>query len=317
MAVLHHLLIITLPLAALLWRVAEGAISVTVVSFPGPNTATPTLSGVLYLPSGYRTSTATFPAMVLMHGCSGIWSNRNVSARNKDNTPNLQNHIEKWGLKLAGQGIVALVVDSISNRKPAGVDMRDWQDQCGTADPSVDSYTVRVLDARAAYAYLIDTAAGLAPSIPSKVNSARVGLMGWSQGAQTVLTEAAESGRDSSTLRPDSDFLFRLPSITFYPGCGADLAFRTGSGSFWRPKFALRLNIGTMDDFYSDCQTRTTLAGSPSVFVGYTNATHSFDNVDQTWPTASCPSSPPPAGDTCAMKAADIDSLAFLQAALV
>ncbi|MCO5584487.1 hypothetical protein L7F22_038415 [Adiantum nelumboides] len=236
-----------------LWIVADGATSVTIVSFPGPNAATPTLSGVLYLPSGYSTSTATFPAMVLMHGCSGIWSNRNVSARNRDNSPNLQNHIEKWGLKLAGQAIVALVVDSFTIRNPVGVDSREWQDQCGSPDPSVDSYTVRVLDARVAYAYLINTTAGLAPGIPSRVNSARVGLLGWSQGAQTVMTEAADSRSDSSTLRPDTDFLFRLPSITFYPGCGANLGFRTGSdlsGSFWHPKFALRLNIGTLDDFY-------------------------------------------------------------------
>ncbi|WP_395854327.1 dienelactone hydrolase family protein [Cystobacter fuscus] len=291
-----------------LFAPGASAQTATLVTFPGPtgdNTLeSGQLSGVLYLPANYSTSN-NLRAVVLMHGCSGYWSNRVVGATNSNGTPNLQNQVEKWGLKLASEGIVALAVDSFTRRRQSmapDADSAPWQDQCSGKQYAgrVNPYTTRVWDAQAARAWL---------ATDSRINATRIGILGWSQGAQAAMVETAEKPTNT---------LFRT-TVLFYPGCGSDLGFGTPSASTWRPHHDLRFNIGTEDSFFSNCQSRATTAGSTYgstpgsghelVFVSYADAEHGFDGESQTWPTSTTTCSTP---DTCAMKDADIDSLAFL-----
>lgn len=155
------------------------------VTFPGHGIE---LSGVLYKPRGYDQDAGSvgserrvrFSAVVMMHGCSGIWSERVVGATNRDGSPNLQNNIEKWGIKLAESHVVALAVDSFTPRTPAGVtSSEEWQNQCndnpGPYAGAVSPYTDRVHDARAAWEFL--------NALPL-IDGTKIGLLGWSHGAQ-------------------------------------------------------------------------------------------------------------------------------------
>lgn len=308
-----HLLFVALA-ALSLSSLSASAQTVTSVTFSGPSGTgldSGLLSGVLYRPANY-TSGSGYRAVVMMHGCSGIWSNRTVGATNSNGTPNLQNQIEKWGLKLASEGIVALAVDSYTRRKPSTAGDSDWQNQCSgaTYGGAVDPYTTRVLDARAAWTYLASD---------SRIDSSRIGMLGWSQGGETVLVEAAETFRTSNTVRTGTDTTLFSVSVVFYPGCGSNLGFGSPSSSYWRPHRDLRMNLAELDSLCANCETRASTAintyGSTSgsghqvLRITYTGADHGFDGTSQTWPASSCTGS----GDTCAMEGADINSWIFFR----
>lgn len=294
------------------------AITIEEVSFPGDGV---TLTGVLYKPAGYDTSSG-FPAVIMMHGCTGMWSNRNPDAVNGDGSPNLQNHIEKWGRKLAIEGVVALAVDSFTPREPTNLPTdpaqrlaarKDWQDQCdgrhGADEP--DAYTTRVDDLLAARDYLV---------ADSKISPANMGLLGWSHGAQAAMVESAATPRDSNVARPAEEHLFAA-SVLFYPGCGKNLGFGDPDTGYWRPYMDVRLELGDADGFHDNCEKRAdqaiTTYGSGAgstheVFFGsYKDAAHSFDGVSQSWPTSQCILASS-GGDECAMRKADMESLQFL-----
>ncbi|MCB1614783.1 MAG: VCBS repeat-containing protein, partial [Pseudomonadales bacterium] len=291
---------------------SHAAVSVQTVTFNGPDAVV--LEGVMYQPENWANGSG-FSAVVMMHGCSGIWSSKNPDAVNGNGTPNLQNHIEKWGLKLAEEGIVALAVDSFTPRKPAEADAIEWQDQCSgsTYAGMVDSYTTRVLDSRSAWDYLATN---------SKINGNTIALLGWSHGAQASMVEAAETDKDNDVSRQASDHRFAA-TVVFYPGCGSNLGFGGVNSSYWRPYRNVLMQMGDGDSFHDNCQTRFDRAGSVYgaiadsghgvLFVSHAEAAHSFDATSQTWPADYCVDNPP-VGDTCAMNKADIESLAFLQA---
>lgn len=297
--------------ALTLCSTASLAQTVTEVTFNGPDNVQ--LSGVLYAPDLFDEEQGenVYSAVVMLHGCSGMWSNRNPDAENADGTPNLQNNVEKWGLKLAQEGIVALALDSFTPRTPNGVSDSDWQNQCSGATyaNSVDSYTTRALDARSAYDYLDGD---------TRINASNIALLGWSHGAQAAMVQAAETSRTSNTVRAGSEMVFAT-TVLFYPGCGSALGFGSPSTGYWRPYNDLIINVGDDDSFYSNCQTRANRAistygstagsGHEVVFVGHVDAAHSFDNGSQAWPVSECVNQ---VGDDCAMRSGDIDSLAFL-----
>lgn len=169
--------------------VRAGGITVERITFPG-HAGGIELSGVIYKPRGYDSvgvlqpgstgSPRLYSAVVMMHGCSGIWSERVVGATNRDGTPNLQNNVEKWGIKLAESNVVALAVDSFTPRMPADVtSSEEWQNQCsdnaGRYAGAVSPYTDRVHDARAAWEFL---------NAKPQIDGSKIGLLGWSHGAQ-------------------------------------------------------------------------------------------------------------------------------------
>ncbi|KAL3681537.1 hypothetical protein R1sor_024493 [Riccia sorocarpa] len=299
---------------ALLSTVCRGATpSPAYVTFPGPEGAT--LSGILYTPGPdfFSPQSCSYPGMVLMHGCTGIWSNRRVN-RTVRGTWDLQNHLEKWALKLAARRIVALVVDSFTSRVPPNLpaSSEEWQNQCtgSTFSNRVSPYTTRVQDARAAWRYLESL---------SNVMPNRIGLLGWSQGAEATMTEAGATLHDTNQIR--DDYLFAV-MVGFYPGCGDHLEFGGVVSSFWRPYTGFMLNVGTEDAFYTNCKSRveTSNRNHPSAaiqFPQYNLAGHSFDHKSEIWPSSKCAMPVVPSNaDECAMRAADIDSLAFIESFL-
>lgn len=324
------MIVLVLAVVALLYpSLIRAQITAGAVEFdahPDSDLAGGKLSGVLYLPSGYSNVTANaYAAVVMMHGCGGMWSDQNISAVNTrfhfalPGAPNLQNNIEKWGIKLAQSGIVALAVDSFTKRCPTSASMVVWQKQCvgTTYAGNVDSYTTRVLDLQAAYNYL--------DSRP-EIDNLKIAALGWSQGAQATMVEAAVTGRLSDIVKSVPTKFRR--TVSFYPGCGTDLGFGAPLTGFWRPHTKMHLHVGVVDGFESDCSDRVEQARSLTsveiTFPEYPGADHSFDNVKSTglasaemWPVAVCGSPTTPTGHECAMRSADINGLAFLQAGFV
>jgi dienelactone hydrolase len=133
--------------AALLVAAAGSARAAESVTFPSAGSeASVTLSGKLYHPPGG----ARVPAVVMLHGCSGI-----------------QDFELAYGDWLAGQGYAALMVDSLGPRGVAEV--------CGGGKPT---YHQRGLDALGALAYLRTR-----PDIDPK----RIALLGWSHGGGSII----------------------------------------------------------------------------------------------------------------------------------
>jgi len=273
----------------------------------------PTLPGRLFMPS-----TPNGAAIIMMHGCSGLWSQHEPGTV-------AQAAIEKWGRKLAEDGYVALAIDSYTSRTPPGIDPVDFQSQCtdDAFEGAVDSYTTRVADMDIGIAWL---------RYRFGWTAARIGALGWSQGGQSVLVRSAETPRDNNLSRfgdPASERTAQLASVVFYPGCGTHLGFvEDGSiaSSFWRPHRDLRLNHGGADPLHADCRDRVDIAwtsynaipesGHWLDYVEYPNAHHSFDGDVADWPNSRCAPDAPPS-DVCAARDADIASLEFLGERLV
>ncbi len=297
------------------------------VTFPGPSGVT--LEGVLYAPSVL--TPRNHAAVVMMHGCTGMWSGSSYPGAIPtgpfypvDTVPNLQSHIDKWGYRLAAEGYLALAVDSFSPRgdydpatarpEPASYQQHCGESDLGMTDP-VSPYYVRPLDAEAGKAYL---------ATQPDVDWFNIGLLGWSHGAEAAMTAAARTPNhlDVPKLVVTPPF---AATVAFYPGCGANLGFKTGgpidTSNFWRPLNPLRLNIGALDgntipNNPANCSARidgtrgaATHYATDAAYVEFAGAEHGFDGKtsSQTWPTSTCAT----ANNDCAMRTADLDSLAF------
>jgi dienelactone hydrolase len=124
------------------------------VRFPNASTLhRDMLTARLYRPRG----DGPFPAMVLLHGCSG-----------------LSEHYERWASWLTEEGYAALVVDSFFARHISNI--------CGPQGRMTLSVSDRVWDALGALAYL--------QSLPL-VDRDRIGVIGWSHGGSTALRASA------------------------------------------------------------------------------------------------------------------------------
>src|SRR5437868_7067483 len=123
------------------------------VRFPGPGRE---LAGRLYLPE----TPGRHPAIVLMHGCSGLWG---VGGQP---TPMYQN----WAETLRARGFVALHVDSFGPRGEKEI--------CTQADRPVRPGRERAQDAKAALRWL---------AARPDVDPDRIHVMGWSNGGSSVL----------------------------------------------------------------------------------------------------------------------------------
>jgi dienelactone hydrolase len=134
-----------------------------------------TAQGTVVVPEGK----GPFPAVVIMHGCSGVRPNS-----------------EMWARLLRDNGYASIVVDTFPLR---GVS------QTCTNLGRVQQYA-RVLDAYAALRYL-----GTRPDIAAD----RVGVMGFSNGAVAVLGAASDYWQERLTETP---LRFRA-AIALYPEC--------------------------------------------------------------------------------------------------
>jgi dienelactone hydrolase len=201
----------------------------------------------LFKPAG----AGPFPAVVMMHGCSGMFSY-------SDPTKGLANLYREWGDRLVTQNYVVLLVDSFT---PRGT-----QNECGNGSSGVSEVNARRFDAYGAYNHL-----GTLPF----VNKDRVGILGWSHGASATLA-TMESSVAPAGVKP-----FKA-AVAFYPGCGLYNAFGGISGSTWVPYSPLSILHGTEDGLYKDGKcairvSRAVQAGGSASLTPYTGAKHSFD----------------------------------------
>jgi dienelactone hydrolase len=192
------------------------------------------LQAWLYRPDG----DGPFPAQVLMHGCSGVEAVHHA-----------------WAKRLAAQGHVALIVDGFRSR---GVDH-----VCTYATFYKVSYGARIADAYAAAAFL---------RARSDIESARVGVIGWSHGGIIALKLAEEAPKTFNWLEvPIVPF---RSAVAFYPYCGSARDITV----------PLLILIGTADDWTpaASCKGFERLqrvTGRPVELVVYDGATHSFDEA--------------------------------------
>lgn len=207
------------------------------VSFPGPGLE---LAGRLYLPGGR----GPFPAIVMLHGCSGLWS------RSGEPTPSYR----FWAEHFRDRGFAALLVDSFGPRGEKEI--------CTQASRPVSESKDRPRDAHSALAWLASR---------GDVDRERIHLMGWSNGGSAVL----------HALRPDAapgdsrGARFRS-AVAFYPGCAL-----LSRGEFL-PAAPLLIQAGEADDWTPASQCRDLAerapAGSVEIDV-YAEAHHGFDRL--------------------------------------
>lgn len=209
------------------------------VAFPGPDGIE--LKAFLYRPAG----TGPFPAVVALHGCSGLGDRGSrIGLRHVD-----------WGERLAASGFLVLLPDSFGSR--------GLGPQCGVSGREVRPGRERVADAGAAKAYLQgrpDTKAG------------SVSLLGWSNGGSSVLYAAARGAAGIGPDRPDF-----ARAVAFYPGCRLPL------DRGWRDRVPLLILIGGADDWTdaASCEALVKAARDrrePVDVVVYPGAYHDFDH---------------------------------------
>lgn len=210
-------------------------------------------------------SAGSHPAVVMLHGCSGVFSYSKPNATYS----NLQKLFTEWGQRLNRAGYAALLIDSYTARGHP-------QNQCGNGSEGTDEVVDRAHDAIAGYRTLAATAGW-------HIDPARVAVMGWSQGGSTTV-----SVLDISTWPA----VFKV-GVAFYPACGLYNAYGGITTSTYAPYSPLHTLLGTADPFYTSgyCQARQQRAvelGSLEFkpLETYVDADHSFDYCTST--SSSC-----------------------------
>lgn len=179
------------------------------VQIPAPGLV---LSGVLFTPKDRPAAAARHPAIVLLHGCGGLRDSRGqLVARHRD-----------WAERFAGQGFVALLVDSFAPRAVSSI--------CDLKERPILPWRERSLDTYAALDYLTRR---------PDVDAGSVFLLGWSNGGSTVLGAV----RPDAPGRPLDGPQFKA-AIAFYPGCTLPLRQRS-----YRPNLPVLILHGGADDW--------------------------------------------------------------------
>jgi dienelactone hydrolase len=195
-----------------------------------------------------RAGTASGGAVVALHGCGGLYDrNGNLSARHRAGAE-----------RLVREGFVVLLPDSFGSRGLREVCTQRY------ARRHVD-IAQRRLDALAAHDHLVAKRGH---------EASRIAVLGWSNGATTVLASIAETGG-----RPIDDSLTMgfARAVAFYPGCGAALR------QSLQPTVPTLLLLGAEDDWTpaEPClqwARRVQGPGKPAVeFEVYAGAHHGFD----------------------------------------
>lgn len=196
------------------------------------------LDALLYRPDGQ----GPFPAIVALHGCAGL-GKQGLAERYRD-----------WGERLAGLGFVVLLPDSFGSR--------GLGPQCRISKRAARASVERVGDANAALRWLQEQ---------PFVKPDRVSLLGWSNGASTVLYTIRPERKATDADRPD----FRS-AVALYPGC------RRSRETGWSARIPTLILIGAADDWTpaKACKQMVAEARGRSAKVSitvYPGAYHGFD----------------------------------------
>lgn len=215
------------------------------------------LVGYLFRPS--TPVEAGAPAVVLMHGRAGAYSSL-ANGIYDASTLTLRHRF--WAEYWAERGYYALIVDSFGARgHPAGFAAGTY----ASRPADINEVTIRPLDAYGALRFLRNL---------DGVDDNRIGLMGWSNGASTVLAALADD-------KPgDMRRIGFRAGIAMYPGCGLQGRFRRQGYKTYAP---IEVHIGTADEEVShdscrDLTAASRAAGSEITFRSYPGANHSFDD---------------------------------------
>lgn len=201
-----------------------------------------TLKAMLYRPTG----DGPFPAVVAMHGCSGLWT------RSGKMSP----RFHEWGERLVAKGFAVVFPDSFGSRNLGS--------QCTNPKRTVRVSRERVADANAARRWLQGQ---------PWVTANRVSLIGWSNGAVATLWTVRDKG---VTQPPNEEF---RAAVALYPGC------RQLRDAAWSARVPTLLLVGAADDWTAaapcqdmvdDARGRSALA----TIITYPGAYHDFDRAN-------------------------------------
>ena len=199
------------------------------------------------------------PVVVGLHGCGGPY----------DAQGKLTPQWARYAAQFQTEGIHFLVVDSFSGH---GV-----QSLCETpyAQRTIGNEDRRA-DVQAALLWLANQ-----PGVDVR----RLAVVGWSHGAQAVLS-LLDAKAAATTLKKDGSNLSPAPlaAVAFYPGCGHFA--RQPGGYALQPGIALLVLIGALDDWTPAAACTQLLANvqkastSPAPFelVIYPDSYHGFDS---------------------------------------
>lgn len=244
--VLRFLAVLTLGVGATLANFANARMAVDVPSLDAPQ------GQAVVMPSHWFASPrvsdgAKAPAMVLLHGCAGIYTSRDRQ---------LVVRMREYADLLNRWGIHVLVTDSLS---PRGEKELCTQREAGRKV----TQSQRRRDALGALQWLAQQPG---------VDAQRLGLMGWSNGGSTVLaaTNAMHHEVAQASVQP-------ALAVLYYPGCWADL--RAG----YHPVAPALMQVGELDD-WTPAEHCLRLADQIAARAGpkievqaYADAHHGFD----------------------------------------
>lgn len=213
------------------------------VSFPAAvelDRASFELTGWLYRPSG----PGPFPAVVLLHGCSGLHDREGRLTRGYVYRANL----------LRDLGYVVLLPDSFGPRGYGSI--------CALRPRPVLPGRDRVHDAYAAARFL---------AARSDIAADRIAVVGYSNGGSTVL---------AALQRPPANLPRFRAAIAFYPGCRS----QASRNPPYAPYAPLLILIGEADDWTPaapciELAQRADQSQTPLSVVTYPDAHHSFDSI--------------------------------------
>ena len=246
--------ILTLVFAAVLAANAHARTDALLqrVSFPSLDGKT-TLTGYLFVPNTPQAKRV--PAIVMMHGRAGAYSSL---ANGLYDASTLSKRHKAWGTLWAEQGYVALMVDGFGPRGyPAGFPRYSYD----TRPAELNEVTIRPLDAYGALAYL---------RARTDVDSAHIGLQGWSNGGSATLAAMAATNAHKGFMA----------AIAFYPACALKDAFRDIG---YKPYAPLRVYMGLADEEVSPSRCAKLVddsraAGGDVEISLYNGASHGFDD---------------------------------------
>lgn len=189
--------------------------------------------------------TGPAPAMLLLHGCGGLYDSRGRLSR----------RMVEYADWLNAQGVHVLVTDSLTPRGERELCTQRLKQRAVTQ-------TNRRRDALGALQWL---------AVQPGVDGSRLGLMGWSHGGSAVL---AATQRDQAEVKAAS--VQPAFAVAFYPGCSDPLR------QAWQPVAPLLMLLGADDDWTpaAPCEALAAQAGKPGVQVeSYPGAYHGFDGT--------------------------------------
>jgi dienelactone hydrolase len=223
---------------------STGVAAQGLVHFPSLDDQRTVLDGYLFRPAG----DGRHPAVVFLHGCSGMFLPSGAILPSEF----------AWAYLLVNRGYAVLMVDSFGPRHHG--------EMCSIGGFDLNLYRNRPKDAYGALAYL---------QAQDYVRADRVAAIGWSQGGGVVLLSIGNHslGRPADLVQPD----FRA-AIAFYPAsCNSQreppdwtsnipLLVLQGDADVWTPAAPCQAFIGAV-----------AARGAPVWMQIYPGAYHAFD----------------------------------------